>query len=471
MTGHDAERGSASPETRSPLRVVLISTYDLGRQPFGLASPAAWLREAGFRVSSLDLAVRRLDDEAVREAGLIAIHLPMHTATRIATHLVPRLRKINPRAHLAFYGLYAPLNESLLRGLGADSIHGGEFEPALVDLARRLSDGDSGDRVADETVVSLEKLRFRVPDRSDLGDLDHYARLRVGETDERLVGYTEASRGCKHLCRHCPIVPVYDGAFRVVQRDVVLEDIDQQVAAGARHITFGDPDFFNGIGHALGVVRDLHDRFPTITYDVTIKVEHLLKHAEHLRTLRETGCLFVTSAVESIDDAVLERLDKGHTREDFAAVVRHCRAAGLTLHPTFVAFHPWISVDGYRDLLRAIADLGLVEQVAPIQLALRLLITAESRLLELPEVREIVGSYDREALVFPWRHPDPEVDELQKRVQALVEDATGGNRPRAEIFTAVCDLVGEGAGAVLAVSGTGQDRRVTVPYLTEPWYC
>jgi radical SAM superfamily enzyme YgiQ (UPF0313 family) len=426
MTGHDAERGSALPDTRPSLRVVLISTYDLGRQPFGLASPAAWLREAGFHVTSLDLAVRRLDEEAVRDAGLIAIHLPMHTATRIAMHLVPRLRQINPRAHLSFYGLYAPLNESLLRGLGADSIVGGEFEPALVDLARRLEGDPSGQQEPGEAVVSLEKLRFRVPDRSDLGGLDHYARLHVDKTDERLVGYTESSRGCKHLCRHCPVVPVYGGAFRVVQRDVVLEDIERQVAAGARHITFGDPDFFNGVGHGLAVVRGLHERFPAITYDVTIKVEHLLKHAEHLETLRKTSCLFVTSAVESIDDRVLERLDKGHTHDEFVKVVNHCRAVGLTLHPTFVAFHPWISIEGYRDLLRAIAGLDLVEQVAPVQLALRLLITAESRLLDLPEVREIVGAYDDEALVYRWRHPDREVDDLQKRVQALVEETTNG---------------------------------------------
>ena len=46
------------------LQVVLISTYELGRQPFGLASPAAWLRQAGARVTCLDLSVERLNEEA-----------------------------------------------------------------------------------------------------------------------------------------------------------------------------------------------------------------------------------------------------------------------------------------------------------------------------------------------------------------------------------------------------------------------
>ena len=445
--------------------VLLISTYDLGRQPFALASPAAWLREAGFRVSMLDLAVTRLDEEVVRGAALIAVHLPMHTATRMAVDLTPRLRSINPGAHLCFFGLYAPLNEGLLRELGAGSILGGEFEADLVELARRIAKGDRSDQ---ETRVSLARLDFRVPDRSGLGPLDHYARLRVGD-EERLVGSTESTRGCKHLCRHCPVVPLYEGAFRVVGREVVLEDIGRQVAAGARHISFGDPDFFNGIGHALNVVEGLHERFSGVTYDVTIKVEHLVRHAEHLPTLRDTGCLFVTSAVESIDDAVLERFEKNHTRQDFIDVVESFRKIALAIHPTFVAFHPWISVEGYRELLDLIAALGLVENVAPTQLGIRLLIPQGSKLLDLAEVRELVEPFDRERLVYPWKHPDPEVDDLQARVQACVEHGVSMEHSRTEIFRAVREIAAPGA--LPEVDGLGGDSRATVPYLTEPWYC
>ncbi|MEE8279490.1 MAG: CUAEP/CCAEP-tail radical SAM protein, partial [Alphaproteobacteria bacterium] len=110
------------------MKVVLISTFDLGHQPFGLASPAAWLSEAGASVSCIDLAVEDLDERAVREAGLIAVYLPMHTATRLASAVAPRLKRLNPTAHLGFYGLYAPLNADFLRGLGAETILGGEFE-------------------------------------------------------------------------------------------------------------------------------------------------------------------------------------------------------------------------------------------------------------------------------------------------------------------------------------------------------
>ena len=123
-------------------------------------------------------------------------------------------------------------------------------------------------------MVSLKRQNFRKPNRSHLPNLKNYAKLINGESHSITVGYTEGTRGCKHICRHCPVVPVYKGRFFVVQQDGVMEDIRQQIEAGAEHITFGDPDFFNGPGHAFRLVKAFHEEFPDLTYDVTIKVEH-----------------------------------------------------------------------------------------------------------------------------------------------------------------------------------------------------
>src|ERR1700681_3346865 len=120
------------------MNILLISTYELGRQPFGLASPAAWLRARGHDVSCLYLTREALDDGAVLAADLISFYVPMHTATRLAAGLVPRVREMNARAHICFYGLYAPVNEEYLRGLGVGTILGGEFEAGLARLAERL---------------------------------------------------------------------------------------------------------------------------------------------------------------------------------------------------------------------------------------------------------------------------------------------------------------------------------------------
>src|SRR5580692_2103156 len=380
------------------MKIVLISTYELGRQPFGLASPAAWLRARGHEVACLDLSREALDEAAIRTADLIAFYVPMHTATRLGAELIAPVREMNPHAHICFYGLYAPVNEEYLRGLGVGTILGGEFEEGLASLAAHLQQGAANGNVSaklqPEPVISLARQKFLVPDRAGMLEPAKYARVVIPGGEHRIAGSTEATRGCKHLCRHCPIVPVYNGAFRVVDREIVLEDIRQQVAAGARHVTFGDPDFFNGPAHAISIVEAVHREFPELTYDVTIKIEHLRKHDALLPALRDTGCLFVTSAVESVDDAVLEKFDKGHTRADFISVVARFRELGMTLLPTFVPFTPWTTFAGYTDLLDVLAEHGLSENVAPIQLAIRLLIPAGSRLLDLPEVRAMIAPFD-----------------------------------------------------------------------------
>jgi hypothetical protein len=457
------------------MNIVLISTYELGRQPFGLASPAAWLREQGARVTCLDLSREALRERAVRAADLVAFYVPMHTATRLAVELLPAVGELNPRAHLCFYGLYAPVNEKYLRRLGVETILGGEFEEGLASLAARLrANGTVGAQA--EPLVSLARQKFRVPDRRDFVPLEKYARLVMPGGETRTVGYTEASRGCKHLCRHCPIVPVYQGTFRVVNLEIVLEDIRQQIAAGAEHISFGDPDFFNGIGHAIPLVETLHREFPRLTYDVIIKVEHLLKHRDCIAKLREDGCLFVTSAVESLDDAVLEKLDKHHTRADFLRVVELFHEAGLVLQPTFVPFTPWTTLENYCGLLDVIRAHDLIENVAPIQLAIRLLIPAGSRLLELEGIRETVEPFDEAALVYPWKNVDARVDQLCEELQQIVHAGEKMKWPRARIFERIEEAASTAAGvsqgdrigkAALPILGA----RAAIPHLNEPWYC
>ena len=460
----------------SDLKVLLISTYELGRQPFGLASPAAWLRAAGFHTSSLDLSRQSLDEEAVRTARLIAFYLPMHTATRIAVRALERVRTLNPSAHLCGFGLYAPVNSGLLRRLGVGTILGGEFEQGLLSLARRLEAGAIDPRLPQvEPEISLARQNFLVPYRGDLPPLEKYAHLTLPDDSTRVVGYTEASRGCKHLCRHCPIVPVYNGTFRIVQREVVREDIRRQVAAGAQHITFGDPDFFNGVGHAMQIVEALHREHPGLSYDVTIKVEHLLKYAGRLPALRETGCAFVTTAVESVDDHVLRILDKGHTRADFIRLAGLMRGLGLFLVPTFVPFTPWTTLEGYEDLLATLIRLGLVEHVPPVQLTIRLLIPAGSRLLEVVPLHNVaIGPFQQEMLRYPWANRDRRVDRLQCDLEAMIQRETKVGASRSVIFTEAWKLLQRAMHedeAPMPLPLVAGPPRATIPYLTEPWYC
>jgi hypothetical protein len=362
--------------------------------------------------------------------------------------------------------LYAPLNAEFLRSLGVDAVFGGEYEAELAAYAR--SEAPRRTDLVRSAAGPIPKLHFLVPDRSSLLPLGRYSTLHMGDGTSRVAGYTEASRGCRHLCRHCPVVPVYEGQFRVIQPEVVLADIDAQIAAGARHITFGDPDFFNGPTHAIRIVEQMHASHPAVTYDATIKVEHLLKHRDLLPRLSASGCLFVTSAVESIDDHVLELLDKGHTRADFVEAVSLCRAAGVNLVPSFVAFHPWTTIAGYCELLDTIAGLELIDHVAPIQLAIRLLIPSGSRLLEIEAMRPFVGDFDGKTLTYHWNHPDPRVDALHREIAAVVGRRLTSDRR--DVFAAISALAHDCAGTPVPPLPEKEGGRA-IPHLDEPWYC
>ncbi|MDP3585144.1 MAG: CUAEP/CCAEP-tail radical SAM protein [Thiobacillus sp.] len=440
-----------------------MSPYELGRQPFNLAQPAAWFGRADISVACVDLSQQKLDPATFVDAGYVAIYLGMHTATRIAAAALPKIRALAPHARIAAFGLYAPVNSDWLRTLGVEAIFGGESEPDLLAWVQ------TGVAPAD-TVVRREKIDFLLPDRSALPELTRYARLILADGTEKTTGFAEASRGCKHLCRHCPVVPVYEGKFRVVPVETVIADIAQQVAVGAAHISFGDPDFLNGPTHALKIAEALHARFPELTWDATIKVEHLLNHAELLPRFKQCGLLFIVTAVESVDDAILGILAKGHTHADFEAALAQCRALGIALAPTFVPFTPWTTLTGYRDLLATLLKLRLVEAVPPVQLAIRLLVPQGSYLMRLPEFAARVGAFDEALLGYPWQADDPCIDALQCEIMAWVMDGEKAALPRADVFAGIWARTHAALGETAPPLDPAQFG-AAIPHHSEPWYC
>jgi radical SAM superfamily enzyme YgiQ (UPF0313 family) len=402
---------------KAPGEVLLVACYELGHQPLAVAWPAAFLERAGFAPDLLDVSVQPFDAAKARRARLVAISVPMHTALRLGASVAARVRAVNPGAHVCFYGLYAGLNADYLLAHGGDSVIAGEVESALVGLAERLARG-STERVAGLAERGaaagpvLARLPFPTPARAGLPPLAKYGHL---EHEGRRVpaGYVEATRGCLHHCRHCPIPPVYGGRFFAVPVEVCMADVRQLVAAGARHVTFGDPDFLNGPGHALAVTRALHAEFPGVTFDFTAKVEHLLRHAGRLPEFAGRGCLFIVSAVESLSDTVLGHLAKGHTAADVRAALRAVRAAGIALRPTWVAFTPWTTLDDYLAILDFVEDEDLVDHVDPVQLSVRLLVPPGSLLLDHPAMQPHLTGLAEEAFHHRWRHRDPRLDRLQ----------------------------------------------------------
>ncbi len=462
---------------RAPGAILLVSCYELGHQPLGAAGPFGFLKRAGFAPAALDIAVDPFDEAKVAAARFVAISVPMHTALRLGVRVAQRVREINPEAKVCCYGLYAALNADYLLEHGADFCIGGECEAPLVALAEAL-DVQNGHAALPplEGVIRrgvpaqpfLQRLSFALPVRAALPNLTKYAWLEH-QGQRRVVGYTEASRGCLHLCTHCPIPPVYGGRFFIVPEDVVLADIRSQVQAGAQHITFGDPDFLNGPGHALSVARAVHAEFPEVSFDITTKVEHILKRGAILPELGRLGCLFLISAVESVSDTVLEILEKNHTKADIEQALRLVRAAGIAPRPTWVAFTPWTTLGDYLDMLAFIEANGLIDHVDPVQYTIRLLVPPGSHLLNRPEMKRHLGPLDQASFSYKWTHPDPRMDRLQKTLAALVEkDVHAGTDPAATFYRVWSVAAGREPGTLVPPLPADRER---APRLSEPWFC
>ena len=423
------------------MRVLLISCYELGHQPLALASPAAHLLAyTGVAVECLDLAVDPLDPDKVRRADVVGISVPMHTALRLGVRAAARVRALNPACHICFYGLYSSLNSEYLLAHFADSVIGGEYELPLTNLVKSLSNvpGRNGNLEGVSTAVIqsdpfLGRQVFLPPIRDLLPPLEKYARLDTGR-ELKLAGYVEASRGCIHTCLHCPITPVYQGRLRVIQRDVIREDVATQVRLGAQHITFGDPDFLNAITQSLRVARQLHEDFPELTFDMTTKVEHIVKNPTLFGELRELGCIFIVSAVESLNDQILQYLEKGHTRNDVERALEITGQAGIALRPSLVSFTPWTTLDDYIDVIDFVEEHGLIYHVDPVQYSIRLLVPPGSSLLNSASLKPFLGNLNQETFSYEWKHPDPRLDILQDAVASITEAAARTKEDPAATF-------------------------------------
>ncbi len=451
------------------MRVLLVSTYELGHQPLHVAAPAAALRSHGHDVRCEDLSVSRWSAASVDWAEAIGFSVPMHTAMRMGLQAARAARRRRPATPICFYGLYAPLSENgALAGL-ADHILGGEYEPGLVEWVDGLAPHPARAPAAAATQAVAPP-----PARGLLPPLDAYAHLAMAG-EHVPVGYVETSRGCVHKCRHCPVPVEYDGRIRIVEQDRVLSDVAQQAAMGARHITFGDPDFLNGVRHSVRVVRAMHQQFPDLTFDCTAKVEHILEHADIWPEMASCGCLFVVSAFESVNDAILARLDKGHRARDASLAVDLLRGHGIETRPSWLPFTPWTEIGDVAEILRFVVRHDLVGNVDPVQYTIRLLLPPGSLLLDHPDLQPYLGPFDDESLSYTWRSADPRVDELQTALAAAVEQAAERAAPIAETLPEIAAIVAEAEGqhdgvwdVLRAIEREAPGGR---PRITEPWFC
>jgi radical SAM superfamily enzyme YgiQ (UPF0313 family) len=407
--------------------IALVSTYEGGMQPLGLATAAAHLLSAGHHVKCCDSFIAAPSLEDLCHQDLVAFSIPLFESVEPAINLFSQTRQLRANLPIVFYGTYAMLNREALLAKGADGVILGDWEGVLVDVAAHISDGIG----LDESITGLATCRglaapvylrrgHMVPERSVLPALSNYsyseAVKRIGSGV--VVGNVETARGCRFSCSYCSVFAASKQTVTVFPESVVLADIAQVAKLGATHVCFADAEFLNAPAHALRIVSQMHEAFPDMTFDFTTRADLIAEDPGRIDQIVSCGGKFVTTAFEFPKQEVLNAINKQFTVKTLKRALEVCRTAGLGINPTFLLFNPWISFEDLESFSQFLLENNLENEVDPIQLQTRLWLYKGSPLLRSPEVQSKIESENQ--FNYEWRHSDPDVEQVFKIVTSDV---------------------------------------------------
>lgn len=402
--------------------ILLISNFEGGFQPLTIASAAGFLNKNGFSYDVLDTYVEGIKEEKLLGKKLIAISIPLFDSVNAAIEMTKIIREVNPTAHVTYFGQHATINYKHFTDNYSDSCICGEWEYPLFLLAKNIIHAEVVElegvytKVMAQRNISLHPYMGRkhivIPDRSQLPDIKKYPQKQVNNLlgYEATVGNTDIARGCHHKCLYCSVFAAYDGKVIMINEEVILNDVHNMVKAGITHLTFTDADFFNSKVHGIRLLKKLHELYPTLTYDFTTRIDHVLENKEKLKEMKQLNVKFITSALEFPNEEVLDAVAKNTKVADIEEAIQFLREIDIKLNPTFIMFNPWTSYEDISIFRDFIEKNNLSELVDPIQYETRLYLYKGSPLLHSPSIKKLeLTEYE---FYYEWKHPDERLDEL-----------------------------------------------------------
>ena len=428
------------------MKILLLSFYDLGKQPKIISELYKKLDNGSNQIDIIDYSIEE-KDLTLDNYDVLGIYASMHTASVLAEQYL-RDRKLPNK--LFVFGLYANVFSEMFSDF--QSIHSFDSDELESLLQVQLNPNYS--------------YKHTVPDRTILPSITDYSHI-VDGSNNLIAGSVETTYGCKHECTHCPVPIEFKGMFKTFGTEKIITDVTNQVEEGAKHISFNDPDFFNGPKHALKILQLLNEKHPSITYDSTIKVEHILKYPDYFQELKNLNMLFVISAFETTNDHVLNILQKNHSFNDLNKAVELSLENKIDIRPTWMPFSPWTEQNDLISIIKLIENYKLRETVDPIQLTIKLLVPKNSLILKRPEMKEYLLDYDPSSFSYAWKYKFPNIDNIQNELFTYVLQHESENEYAQ--YLGLVDILESHTNETLLNSEKYSQR--IVPKLSETWFC
>ncbi|WP_319773457.1 arsinothricin biosynthesis radical SAM protein ArsL [Breoghania sp.] len=409
---------------------VLVSIFEGGYQPLNALTGLAALREAGHDTDFIDAYVEGVDIERLKQYDTIILPVPLFDSLNSAIQVCNDLDKAGCNAERVMFGQYATINAPYLSARYANHVVSGEWEVPLVSLMNRKRGAQDPliniySRGGEpEARVGMQKLRGTMarPMREAAPHLSKYPQPHLTRLlgEEKVVGGLELTRGCHHKCTYCSVYSAYDGKVLLGDVDQVIADVDALVGQGMEHLTFIDAEFFNATRRSFDALARIHARHPSLTYDFTTRVDHILENRDHLRGLYEHGVRVITSALEFPKDEVLQQVRKEVDLQDLKTAVGLVQGSGIVLNPTFIMFNPWVGLEDFARFNDFLVETHMEDAVDPVQYETRLHLYKGSPLLQNETIKAL--RLDEKEFHYDWFHSDPRVDELFRASVTPVEE-------------------------------------------------
>jgi len=339
----------------------------MGFPPIGIMSLSAVLKRAGHECVMFDQANPETPNEVIideiqrQQPDLVGLSFLSTTSYPYAKLLARQIRAMDARVPLAFGGVFATLNASLvkLQCPEVDFVCRGDGEQLILDLLEQLDDpsGVAGltwtkdgrlmhnpNRAMDR---NLDQWPF--PDRESL-PLDFVESMPLDVpavlSMERFTTM-QTSRGCPWPCVFCDIPIFNEGKWRSRSPQHVVDEFKHLQELGYGAVYFVDDHFLLQPKRIDAICSGIIENNISIHWGCEGRVDSTAQHL--FPAMAKANCRTLMFGIESGSQAVLDRLKKEQTLAEIETAVTNAKQAGIEIvHGFFVVGNPDETVEDMR---------------------------------------------------------------------------------------------------------------------------